>query len=184
MLKLGRSLNPHEWEAMDGESINYCGWLAVSNMVYIYTHNTYIYIYIHTWYVYFDHRYWMMIPTWWISNGLKPPDTGDPVVTVRNHGGIFRIDVDPVDGALFILHGSTVSQWGPPPKFRCDHLLAKKEGPPRGSGGSGGSGWLWAPPVSENEGLGTGQFKRAHSCQFLNLKSEIFQMYLIHNRKK
>ena len=106
---------------------------------------------------------------WYIY--IYMPDTGDPVVTVRNHGGIFRIDVDPVDGALFILHGSTVSQWGPPPKFRCDHLLAKKEGPPRGSGGSGGSGWLWAPPVSENEGLGTGQFKRAHSCQFLNLKS-------------
>lgn len=46
------------------------------------------------------------------------------IANPANHGGIFRIDVDPVDGALFILHGSTVSQWGPPPKFRCDHLLA------------------------------------------------------------
>ena len=44
----------------------------------------------------------------------------------RNHGGIFRIDVDPVTGALFILHGSTVSQWGPPPKLQCEHLLGKK----------------------------------------------------------
>lgn len=50
----------------------------------------------------------------------------DGKVRPRNHGGIFRIDVDPVTGALFILHGSTVSQWGPPPKLQCEHLLGKK----------------------------------------------------------
>ena len=131
------------WEAMDGESINYCGWLAVSNMVYIYARH-------------------------WGSSGHRQEPWRD--LSHRCGPRRWRIVYFARINSVTVGTTTKVSMWPPAGQKRGSSQRVRRVRMAMGST----CFWKWRlgdRPVQASTFLSVFEF-------------EIFQMYLIHNRKK